>query len=87
MTIDPEQVEHGQAALDDVRDEWLARHGVIAVEVARLWRDGQPVDEVCMRVTVERLLPPESVRTGELFPRHHEAVRVQVVEGHPPSPQ
>ena len=62
----------------------MARRGVVSVEVARRWRDGAPTDEVGIRVTVERVLPPDEVPEGELFPSSLEGFPVDVVEGRPP---
>jgi len=81
--LDP--TETAQAALASVVDEWIERHGVVSVEVARRWRDGSPTGEVGIRVTVERLLPPDQVREGELFPRDLDDVPVDVVEGSRPT--
>ena len=80
----PDPTTVAQAALESVRDEWRARHGVVALEVARRWRDGQPTDEVGIRVTVEQLLPAAEVREGELFPGTLHDVPVDIVEGKPP---
>lgn len=82
---DPDPTEAARAALASVVDGWIERHGVVSVEVARRWRDGTPTDEVGIRVTVERLLPPDQVRDGELFPREVEDVPVDVVEGSRPT--
>ena len=87
MRIDPEQVEHADRALATVPDEWLDRTGVIAVEVARRWAQGQPTDEVCIRVTVDEKLPVDQVPPGELFPGDHDGVSVQGVEGSPLVPE
>ena len=87
VVVDPERFERAERALERVRDEWLARRGVVAVEVGRRRRDGQPTDEVCIRVTVQEILPPDDVPDGELFPRFLGDVHVDVVEGAPPAPQ
>jgi hypothetical protein len=82
---DPESTRAAEAALAKVLEEWMARAGVVAVEVARRWRDGAPTDdEVGIRVTVERVLPADEVPEGELFPSSLEGFPVDVVEGRPP---
>lgn len=81
---DPDPTEAARAALATVEREWIDRHGVVSVEVARRWRDGAPTDEVAIRVTVERRLPADQVPEGELFPRRLRGVPVDVVEGAPP---
>ncbi|MDW3216347.1 MAG: hypothetical protein R8G01_20320 [Ilumatobacteraceae bacterium] len=83
----PDPTLAAQAALAPVLTEWLDRHGVVSVAVARRWSEGAPTDEVGIRVTVERLLPPEQVPDGELFPSEVDGVPVDLVEGSPPHPE
>ena len=77
-------VRAADAALTRVVEDWLARPGVISVEVARRWRDGAATDDIGIRVTVERVLPPDEVPAGELFPSSLEGFPVDVVEGRRP---
>jgi hypothetical protein len=84
---DPDQVKTAQHALEKVAGDWMARRGVVSVEVARRWRDGAPTNEVGIRVTVAKKLPPEDVPAGELLPEELEGVPVDVVEGKPPVPE
>ncbi|HEU4320657.1 MAG TPA: hypothetical protein VFS66_11305 [Acidimicrobiia bacterium] len=81
---DPTLVNQAQDALAKVSTDWISRSGVIAVEVARRWRDGAPTNDVGIRVIVERKLPPDEVPEGELFPGSLEGIPVDIVEGHPP---
>jgi hypothetical protein len=84
---DPDATIKAQQALATVAEAWMARPGVISVEVARRWQDGVPTDEVGIRVTVRRKKPRGEVPTSELFPSSLHGVPVDVVEGEPPSPQ
>lgn len=84
---DPETVKSAQTALQKVNSEWMARKGVISVEVARRRKDGVPINEVGIRVTLEQKLPPEDVPAGELFPEDLEGVPVDIVEGSAPAPE
>ena len=81
---DPESARAAEAALARVAPEWLARDGVISVEVARRWQDGAPTDEVGIRVTVARVLPADQVPEGELFPDELDGFPIDIVEGRPP---
>lgn len=81
MAIDPDQVKEAERELSLVRDDWLERHGVISLEVARRWDGDSPTDDVCIRVTVERVLDPDDVPAGELFPRSLGDTRIQVRQG------
>lgn len=84
---DPKAVKSAEDALGKVSRDWMARKGVVSVEVARRWKDGAPTAEVGIRVTVDRKLPPEDVPAGELFPQALEGVPVDLVEGAPPAPE
>jgi hypothetical protein len=83
----PVSQQRAQEVLDSVAADWLARRGVISVEVARRWVQGAATDEVGIRVTVERLLPEDEVPEGELFPDSLEGVPVDLREGHAPRPE
>ena len=80
----PISQQRAHEVLSSVAADWLARRGVISVEVARRWVDGAPTDEVAIRVTVERLLPEEEVPAGELIPDSVEGVPVDLREGDQP---
>ena len=80
----PESTGAAEAALARVVDEWMARRGVVSIEVARRWQEGAPTDQIGIRVTVERVLPADEVPAGELFPSSLEGFPVDVVEGRPP---
>ena len=84
---DRDIVKAAEAALERVAAAWMARRGVVGVEVARRWRGGAPTDEVVIRVTVERKLPDDQVPDAERFPRELEGIPVDVVEGRRPSLQ
>ena len=81
---DPESTALAEAALTGVVDEWMARRGVVSIEVARRWQDDAPTEQIGIRVTVERILPADEVPGGELFPDSLEGFPVDIVEGHPP---
>ena len=84
---DSEHVKTATEALDAVRGEWMSRQGVISVDVARRWIEGVPTDEVGIRVTVAKVLPPENVPEGEVFPEELKGVPVDLVEGTNPVPE
>jgi nicotinamide mononucleotide (NMN) deamidase PncC len=84
---DPDLTRRAEAALARVAEAWLARPGVVSVEVARRRRDGAPTDEVGIRVTVEPGGKPGEAPAGAAFPDRLEGVPVDVVEGRPPAPE
>ena len=81
---DPDRTRQAQEALAKVAGDWMSRPGVVAVEVARRWQGGGPIDPVGIRVTVERKLPRDQVPSGELFPSSLDGIPVDVVEGRAP---
>lgn len=68
------------AELNKVREAWLKRPGVTAVDVGYRMKDGKLTDEVAIRVHVERKLPPEALEEHELFPETLGGVDVDVIE-------
>lgn len=84
---DRDPTRQAEDALAAVAADWMSRPGVVAVEVARRWRDGAPTDQVGIRVTVARKRPRGEVPEGELFPESLSGVPVDVVEGAPPQPE
>ncbi len=86
-TPDPDEVAHAERALGEVIDEWMARRGVLSVEVARRWRNGEPTSEVGIRIVVEEKLPRDQVPPGELFPRRLAGFAVDVEQGKSPGLQ
>jgi hypothetical protein len=73
--------------LKAVEKDWMSRPGVISVEVARVWRDDGPTDDVGIRVTVEKARPGAEPPGRASFPETLEDVEVQVMEGDRPEPQ
>lgn len=74
------QVELAKAELEPVRDEWMRRSQVTGIDVGFIWKGSTMSDQIGIRVKVERLLEPEDVPEGELFPRYLGDIRVQVLE-------
>jgi hypothetical protein len=73
-----EQVERAKLELETVREEWMSRAGVTGIDVGFLWEASTMTEQVGIRVKVEKLLEPEEVPNGELFPRFLGQTRVQV---------
>jgi hypothetical protein len=66
--------------LDQVREEWLKRPGVTAVDVGYKIQDGVLTDQLAIRVHVRRKLSPEALPEHELFPEHLGRFSVDVIE-------
>ena len=78
---DQDRARQAQEALARIAEDWIARAGVVAVEVARRREDGIPTDEIAIRVTVDA--PPES----GAFPETLDGIPVDIVEGRAPGPE
>ena len=68
------------AELDKVREEWLKRPGVTAVDVGYKIKDGKLTDELAIRAHVRRKLPREALDEHNLFPERLGDFVVDIIE-------
>ena len=68
------------AELDKVRNDFLRRPGVTAVDVGYKFKDGVMTDELAIRVHVKRKLPREVISQHELLPEHVGKFSVDIIE-------
>ncbi len=80
MAINPEEMVRAQEVLALVRDEWLQRPGVTAVDLGFKWSDGQMTDQLAIRVHLVQKKPLSELSEAELFPRHVDGIAVDVIE-------
>ena len=80
MAINPEEMTRAQEVLASVRDEWLQRPGVTAVDLGFKWSDGQMTGELAIRVHLAQKKPLSELSEAELFPREVEGIAVDVIE-------
>ena len=66
--------------MNNVRNDWLRRPGVTAVDVGFKIKDGELTDELAIRVHVKRKLPREAIPEYERFPEQVGAFSVDVIE-------
>jgi endonuclease G len=78
--ISPEEMVRAEAALESVREEWLGRDGVTAVDLGFKWRQGQMTDELAVRVHVVKKKREVELSAGELFPEEVQGIPVDVIE-------
>ena len=74
------EIAEATAELDKVRQNWLNRPGVTAVDVGYKIKDGQLTDELAIRVHVQRKLPPEALKEHDMFPKRLGRFSVDVIE-------
>ena len=78
--IGPEEMAKAEAALESVREEWLGREGVTAIDLGFKWRQGQMTDELAVRVHVVKKKTEIELSAGELFPKAIQGIPVDVIE-------
>lgn len=79
-TFSPEQMEKATAVLNSVREEWLARDGVTAVDLGFKWSEGMMTGQLSIRVHVAQKVPVSELSEAELFPKEVEGIPVDVIE-------
>lgn len=78
-SIDPQDLARAERALELVRDEWLRRPEVTAVDLGFKWSGGEMTDVVSLRVHVARKRDAADLSEAELFPREVDGVPVDVI--------
>lgn len=78
--FDPQEMEHALITLESVRDEWLRRPGVTAVDLGFKWSSGQMTDSLAIRIHVTRKKDRSELRGEELFPEQIDGIAVDIVE-------
>ena len=76
----PEEMEHATAVLNSVRDDWLARDGVTAVDLGFKWSQGLMTGKLSIRVHVAQKRPLAELAEADLFPEELEGIPVDVLE-------
>jgi len=73
-------VDEAKRELAKVKEDWMARPGVTAVDIGLRMKDGVLTDEVAIRVHVRRKLARSAVPEGERFPTRLGDVPIDVIE-------
>jgi endonuclease G len=79
-TFSPEQMQQATAVLNSVREEWLARDGVTAVDLGFKWSEGMMTGKLSLRVHVAKKVPVSELSEAELFPEEVQGIPVDVIE-------
>lgn len=80
-TVSPEKMEQATAVLNAVRDDWLARDGVTAVDLGFKWSQGLMTGKLSIRVHVAQKRPEAELSDDDLFPEEVDGIPVDVLEG------
>lgn len=79
-TFSPEQMAQATAVLNSVRDNWLARDGVTAVDLGFKWSQGLMTGKLSIRVHVAHKRPVSELTEAEMFPKEINGIPVDVIE-------
>lgn len=75
-----DQMARAENVLKTVRDEWLRRPGVTAVDLGFKWTKGEITDQVAIRVHVSKKRPLPEIAAAEKFPDEIDGISVDVLE-------
>lgn len=78
--IKPEVLARARDVLEQVREEWLQRPGVTAVDLGFKWEQGQMTAQLSLRAHVQRKKPAAELSEAELFPKEVDGIPVDVIE-------
>jgi endonuclease G len=78
--ISPDALAKAEAVLETVREDWLRRDGVTAVDLGFKWRQGRMTDQLAIRVHVVKKKRAVELAAGELFPQEVQGIPVDVIE-------
>lgn len=75
-----EELARAEQILESVRDEWLARDGVTAVDLGFKWSQGEMTGHLSLRVHVAKKKDESDLDEAELFPEEIDGLPVDVIE-------
>ena len=78
--ISSEELARAEKILESVRDDWLQREGVIAVDLGFKWESGQMTDRLSIRVHVVKKKLIAELNRADLFPEEIDGLLVDVIE-------
>ncbi|MCI0575456.1 MAG: S1 family peptidase [Chloroflexi bacterium] len=76
----PEAMVQAEQALESIREAWLQRPGVTAVDLGFKWTDGQMTNQLSIRVHVAQKKPLAELSPEERFPEAVNGIPVDVIE-------
>ena len=81
MTIySDEQIAHFESRFNRIRDEWLQRPGVTAVDIGLKWTAGRLTNQVALRVHITRKKSLSELTEDERFPAQLEGMPIDIIE-------
>jgi endonuclease G len=78
--INSSEIARAERILDVVREEWLERPGVVAVDLGYKWVAGQMTPELSIRVHVVSKKRRSFIPKHEIFPEELGGIKVDVIE-------
>ncbi len=78
--ISPGDIAKAERILVSVRDDWLDRPGVVAVDLGFRWSKGEMTTELSIRVHVVDKKPASQLSDEEIFPEEIGGITVDIIE-------
>ena len=78
--ISSEEMAKAEQVLETVRDEWLKREGVTAVDLGFKWSGGEMTSSLSIRVHVLKKKDKSELTEADLFPKEIDGIAVDVIE-------
>jgi hypothetical protein len=78
--VSPSDIVKAEKILNSVRDEWLQRPGVVAIDIGFKWIRGEMTSELAIRVHVVEKKPPSRLTDEDIFPESIGGIEVDVIE-------
>lgn len=76
----PEEIAQAEAALEQVKESWLKRENVTAVDLGFKWSEGGMTSQLAIRVHITRKKPLADLSDDEIFPTEIDGVPIDVLE-------
>jgi hypothetical protein len=80
-TVSREEMARAEKALEKVRDAWLEKEGVTAIDLGFKWSSGKMTPRLAIRVHVARKKYIAELRPDQLFPEDVDGIPVDIIEG------
>ncbi len=78
--VTPTDMDKAVEIFEKIRDEWMKRPGVTAVDLGFKWSEGKMTDQLSIRVHVVRKKDKDELTDEELFPKEVNGIPVDIIE-------
>ncbi len=78
--ISSEEMAKAEQVLESVREDWLKRDGVTAVDLGFKWSGGEMTGKLSIRVHVAKKKEKSELTEADMFPKEVEGIAVDIIE-------